>query len=231
MGDTDLVGDLPRLIAFDLDGTLIDSRRDLTDTANQLIGALGGRPHSEDVVSRMVGEGARLLVQRATQAAGLGDPPGALERFLQIYDERLLVHTRLYDGVPGALDAAAALATVSLLTNKPLGPTTRILAGLGLAGRFQAVIGGDGRFPRKPDPASMLELIRLAGSTPERTLLVGDSAIDLETTRRAGIRCCLVRYGFGRVTLPDPPVVEHGWVVDHARELPGVFTAFAAATA
>ena len=225
------MGHLQRLIAFDLDGTLIDSRRDLTDSANQLIEELGGRPHTEDVVSRMVGEGARLLVQRATQAAGLGDPPGALERFLRIYDERLLVHTRLYEGILEALDAAAGVATVSLLTNKPLGPTTRILAGLGLEGRFQAVIGGDGDYPRKPDPASLQALMRLAGATPATTMLVGDSAIDLETTRRAGVRACLVRFGFGRVTLPDPPVVEHGWVVDHARELPAVFAAFAAATA
>ena len=227
MGNTDIVGDIQRLIAFDLDGTLIDSRRDLTDSANQLIVELGGAPLSEEAVGRMVGEGARLLVQRATMAAGLGDPPGALERFLAIYDRRLLVHTRMYDGVPQALEAASRVAHLSLLTNKPLAPTVRILDALGMHGVFASVIGGDSTFPRKPDPASLLEQIRLTGSSVERTLLVGDSAIDRETARRAGVRCCLVRYGFGRVTLPDEVQAGDGWVVDHTSELPGVFAAFA----
>ncbi len=225
------MGQLQRLIVFDLDGTLIDSRRDLTDSANALIVEHGGAPLTEDAVSRMVGEGARLLVQRATHAAGLGDPPGALERFLEIYGTRLLVHTRLYDGVPDALDAAHRVGTVSLLTNKPLAPTARILDGLGIAGAFKDVIGGDGAFPRKPDPASLLELVRLAGASPETTLLVGDSAIDRDTAARAGIQCCLVLYGFSRITLPETVEVPGGWTVDHASELPAVFEAFAAQTA
>ena len=223
------MGDIQRLIAFDLDGTLIDSRRDLTDSANELIVELGGQPLSEEVVGLMVGEGARLLVQRALHAAGLGDPPGALERFLAIYDTRLMHHTRCYDGVPEAIEAARQVAVVTLLTNKPLAPTLRILDALGLREIFASVIGGDSAFPhafpRKPDPASLLEQIRLARSSVERTLLVGDSAIDRETARRAGVRCCLVRYGFGRVTLPDDVQPGDGWIVDHASELPGVFAA------
>lgn len=230
MGDADLVGDIQRLIAFDLDGTLIDSRRDLTDSANQLIEELGGTPLSEEAVGRMVGEGARLLVQRALTASGLGDPPGALERFLAIYDTRLMHHTRCYDGVPEAIEAARRVATVTLLTNKPLAPTRRILDALGLGGTFAHVIGGDSAFPRKPDPASLLEQIRLTGSSPGRTLLVGDSAIDHETARRARVRCCLVLYGFSRITLPETVDVEGGWMVDRAAELPAVFEAFAART-
>lgn len=223
------MGQLQRLIVFDLDGTLIDSRRDLTDSANALIVEHGGAPLTEDAVSRMVGEGARLLVQRAMHAAGLGDPPGALERFLEIYGTRLLVHTRLYDGVQAALAAAHRAGTVSLLTNKPLAPTRRILDGLGIAGEFADVIGGDGAFPRKPDPASLLELMRLAGATPETTLLVGDSAIDRDTAARAGIPCCLVLYGFSRITLPETVEVPGGWTVEHASELPAVFEQFARA--
>ncbi|MEQ1897923.1 MAG: HAD-IA family hydrolase [Vicinamibacterales bacterium] len=221
------MGDLHRLIAFDLDGTLIDSRRDLTDSANQLIVELGGAPLSEEAVGRMVGEGARLLVQRALTAAGLGDPSGSLERFLSIYDDRLLVHTRMYDGVPAALEAASRVASLSLLTNKPLAPTMRILDALGIASFFGSIIGGDSAFPRKPDPASLLDQMRLAGVDSRGTLLVGDSAIDRETARRAGVRCCLVRYGFGRVTLPDDVGAGDGWIVDDAGELPDVFRQFA----
>ena len=227
MGNPDIVGDIQRLIAFDLDGTLIDSRRDLADSANELIVERGGQPLSEETVGLMVGEGARLLVQRALHAAGLGDPPGALERFLAIYDTRLMHHTRCYEDVPEAIAAARQVAAVTLLTNKPLAPTVRILDALGMRGAFANVIGGDSAFPRKPDPASLLEQIRLTGSSVERTLLVGDSAIDRETARRAGVRCCLVRYGFGRVTLPDEVQAGDGWVVDHTSELPGVFAAFA----
>jgi len=191
------VGHLLRLIAFDLDGTLIDSRRDLADSANQLIEELGGEPLSEEQIGGMVGEGAALLVRRAIAAAGLPENPGALERFLAIYDERLLNHTRAYDGVADVVRGARGRARVSVLTNKPLAPTERVLAGLGLRGLFDEVIGGDGPYPRKPDPAGLNALMASAQASPDRTLLVGDSPIDLETAARAGAGCCLVSYGFG----------------------------------
>jgi len=103
------VGHLQRLIAFDLDGTLIDSRRDLADSANQLIAELGGEPLTEQAVGRMVGDGARVLVERALAAAKLVDPGEALPRFLQIYDTRLLNHTRPYPGVEEAIAVARHL--------------------------------------------------------------------------------------------------------------------------
>ncbi len=84
-----------------------------------------------------------------------------------------------------------------MLTNKPTGPTERILAGLGLRDAFDEVIGGDGPAPRKPDPAGLNALMASANASPAETLLVGDSAIDLETATRAGVTCCLVSYGFG----------------------------------
>ena len=121
------MGDLQRLIAFDLDGTLIDSRRDLAESANQVITELGGRPLPEDAIGRMVGEGAAVLVKRALAAAGLGDVPGGLPRFLEIYDGRLTNHTRAYEGIEDAVDAARRVARVIVLTNKPAGPSERIL--------------------------------------------------------------------------------------------------------
>jgi phosphoglycolate phosphatase len=191
------VGHLHRLIAFDLDGTLIDSRRDLADSANQLIEELGGQPLTEEQIGGMVGEGAALLVRRALKAAGRGERAHALQRFLEIYDQRLLNHTRAYDGVVDVVRRARAHARLTVLTNKPLKPTTRILDGLGLRDVFDEVIGGDGPHPRKPDPAGLGAMMDSASATPGRTLLVGDSAIDLETAQRAGVACCLVSYGFG----------------------------------
>jgi phosphoglycolate phosphatase len=224
------VGDLHgRLIAFDLDGTLVDSRRDLADSANQLITELGGAPLSEAAIGRMVGEGAAVLVDRALRAAGIENRPHALPRFLALYDERLLNHTRAYDGIADAVAAARRDARVAVLTNKPSHATERVLEGLGLRPLFEDVIGGDTRWPRKPDPASLQDLMRRAGATPATTLLVGDSAIDHETAMRAGARCCLVRYGFGFDTFPQDRLTGSEWIVGTPAELPGVFARFMAA--
>jgi len=188
-----------RLVAFDLDGTLIDSRRDLADAANALIVERGGTPLPVDDIAAMVGEGAALLVRRALRAAHIerADLDAALARFLALYRERLLVHTRLYDGTREMLDALRALAPLAILTNKPQDPTERILDGLGIAPYFTHVVGGDTPYGRKPDPAGLLFLMSAAAATAPQTLMVGDSAIDLRTARAAGVRCCLVRYGFG----------------------------------
>ena len=191
------MGHLHRLIAFDLDGTLIDSRRDLADSANQLIEELGGQPLTEEQIGGMVGEGAALLVRRALRAAGRGERDHALERFLEIYDERLLNHTRVYAGVADVVRQTHGRARLTVLTNKPTKPTERILEGLGLRGEFDEVIGGDGPYPRKPDPAGLNAMMTAAHAAAGDTLLIGDSAIDLETAKRGGVRCCLVSYGFG----------------------------------
>jgi phosphoglycolate phosphatase len=210
------VGHIQRLIAIDLDGTLIDSRRDLADSANELIAELGGAPLSEDAIAGMVGEGARVLVSRALTAAGLADDPGALPRFLEFYDRRLLNHTYLYDGVLDAVKDARTRARVAVLTNKPIDPTEKILRGLGIRELFDDVIGGDGPFPRKPEPASLQALIAQAGATPADSLLVGDSPVDLETARRASVRCCIVSYGFG---FRRDRVEGAEWIVDDASSL------------
>ncbi len=187
-----------RLVVFDLDGTLVDSKRDLADAANALIAERGGTPLTEDQVAGMVGEGAALLVRRALRAADIDpDLRGALARFLELYDERLLVHTTAYDGIEDLLAALARRVRMAVLTNKPTRATERILSGLGLREYFGDVIGGDTPFGRKPDPTGLVELMSRAGATPETTWLVGDSRVDLETARRAGVRICLARYGFG----------------------------------
>jgi phosphoglycolate phosphatase len=187
-----------RLIVFDLDGTLIDSRQDLADAANALIVERGGTPLPVDAVTRMVGEGAALLVRRALTAAGLEpDLDRALPRFLELYDARLLAHTRLYPGTREALDAIAPRATMAVLTNKPQQPTEIILRGLHVHGYFAHVIGGDTPLGRKPDPAGLRHLMAAAKSSVGETVLVGDSAIDLRTARAAGVAVCLVEYGFG----------------------------------
>ena len=213
------MGDLSRLIAFDLDGTLIDSRRDLADSANELIVELGGTALTEDAIGGMVGEGAALLVRRALHAAGLEHPPAAVTRFLEIYDTRLVNHTRVYPGILEALDSVRGRARLGVLTNKPTAPTERLLDAFAIRDLFHTVIGGDGPHPRKPDPQGLLAMMAASGATPDHTVMVGDSGVDFETARRASVRCCLVSYGFGfRVPLRDQ-VSDGNAVVDNGHAL------------
>jgi phosphoglycolate phosphatase len=198
------LSDSPRLIVFDLDGTLIDSRRDLADAANALLESAGAAPLSEERIGRMVGDGAATLVARAFEASGVERPADALERFLALYDECLLNHTRPYPGIPDVLEVLGLRAPLALLTNKPLASTRRILAGLGLARHFPdgAVIGGDGPFPRKPDPSGLQHLTARARVAAASALLVGDSLVDWRTARAASTPICLARYGFGYEGFP-----------------------------
>jgi phosphoglycolate phosphatase len=187
-----------RLIVFDLDGTLIDSRRDIAESANALLEACGATPLPEDRVGRMVGDGAAVLVARAFAAAGIAAPADALERFVAIYGERLLRHTRPYPRIPEVLAQLARRATLALLTNKPRAATEQILEGLDLARYFgTAIVAGDGTFPRKPDPSGLLHLLGAARVSKTATVLVGDSTIDWRTAQAASTAICLARYGFG----------------------------------
>lgn len=210
------------IIVFDLDGTLIDSARDLAESIGELLQAYGTAPLPLAEVVTMVGEGAPLLVRRALARAGLQAPPDeALARFMQIYDRRLLVHTVAYPGVAEALALAVRRGPLAVLTNKPLGPTIGVLESLGLSGFFSRIIGGDSEYGRKPDPTGLLSLQALAPG--ERLVMVGDSPADWNVAVNAGCRFVFARYGFGAPKFGDtPPAAEH--VIDHARELEGVLS-------
>lgn len=189
-------------IAFDLDGTLVDSIGDLAASASELVTSLGGRALAPQEVGLMVGDGAGVLVQRALVAAGLDpDTPAALQQFLEIYDRRLLDRTAPYDGVPDMLLLARRRARLSVVTNKPLAPSQRILDALGLNGYFDVVLGGDSAYGRKPNPAGL----RAAAAGAEHVMLVGDSPVDCETAEAAGIAFVWARYGFGADRFDVPP--------------------------
>ena len=188
------------LIVFDLDGTLIDSRRDLAESTNEMLATYGAAPLPIDDVARLVGEGAKVLVERALAATGR-DPrePDALARFREIYDRRLLVHTRPYPRIPDVVRELAEGNVLAVLTNKPEVPSRRLLEAFDLDRHFRYVTGGDSGAARKPDPAGLEALMRDCGASPGRTWLVGDSMIDVETGRRAGVRICVALYGFGQL--------------------------------
>ena len=198
------MGDVRRLIVFDLDGTLVDSERDLADAVNALLEERGAPRLSERVIAGMVGDGAGVLVRRALDAAGLDLDDASVPRFLALYGERLTRTTRPYEGMVDALTAVGGSATCAVLTNKPADHTQRLLDELGLAAFFASSVGGDGPFPRKPDPAGLRHLMTQHAAGPLSTVLIGDSHIDAATAAAAGTLFCLAEYGFGaRVVTSD----------------------------
>jgi phosphoglycolate phosphatase len=191
------------VLVFDLDGTLVDSRRDIAESANELLASLDAPPLDHDEVVRMVGEGARLLVSRVLAAGGAReDLEAAYARFSAIYERRLADHTRPYPGVVAGLEQLAERFTLAVLTNKPQHHTDRLLDALDLRRYFVQALGGDTAHGRKPDPAGLTSLVAAAGAVPAAALLLGDSWVDAETARRAGTRFCFADYGFGAVP-PD----------------------------
>jgi phosphoglycolate phosphatase len=212
-----------RLIVFDLDGTLVDSRRDLAESANAVLKSCGCPEHSVEAIGRMVGDGAATLIARAFEAAGCQPPDDALSRFLAIYDQRLLRYTRPYDGIVDVLSCVSRTASLAVLTNKPLAATRAVVDGLDLTRFFGGrIVGGDGPFPRKPDPGGLLDLMRVAGAGPGETLLVGDSLVDFQTARAAATRVCIARYGFGFEGFPIQELRDTDPSIDRPADLLGV---------
>jgi phosphoglycolate phosphatase len=202
-----------RLAIFDLDGTLVDSVDDLAAAVNVALARVGLPPRSRDEVRGMIGNGARVLLERAVSPhAQLLET--ALAAWREHYAAHLLDSTRLYPGIAEAL--AGAGRALAVLTNKP-GPMARqILEGLGVAGRFAAVVGG-GDAAAKPDPAGALELLRRLGARAEGAVLVGDSPVDAATARNAGITVRAVTWGLSsREELVRAGAVH---LLDEARDL------------
>lgn len=189
---------MPALVVFDLDGTLVDSRQDLAASTNDVLIACGAPALPVTEVERMVGDGARSLVQRALARAGCAaDLDEALAEFHRRYATRLLETTRPYDGIDEVLAAMGATVPLAVLTNKPLAPSQRLIDAFGWADTFGRVIGGDGPFPRKPDPAGLRDLMAWADARPADTWLVGDSMVDVAAAQAAGVAMCVAAYGFG----------------------------------
>lgn len=212
---------MSRLVVFDLDGTLVDSKRDLADSANEMLAGYGAAALSEEAITRMVGAGAAQLVARTLQAAHLDVPlDNALARFLESYDRRLTNHTRPYPGIPEVLtELDSEGVKMALLTNKPLEASERILDAFGLARFFRLRIGGDGPWPRKPAPDGLRFLLKEESAEPLETVMVGDSPVDLATARNAGVRACLARYGFGFADIAPEMLQGDELIVDHARDI------------
>ena len=186
-----------RALVFDLDGTLIDSKQDLVLSVNATLRAMGREELPEDLVASYVGSGAPVLISRAL--GGSPDPEElqhALKYFLSHYEEHKLDHTRAYPGVREALVQLNG-TPMAVLTNKPANISVRILEGLGLASLFRVIYGGNSFATKKPDPQGANTALQDLGVTAAQSAMVGDSEVDVQTARNAGMVSAIVNFGFG----------------------------------
>ncbi|MGA9978759.1 MAG: HAD-IA family hydrolase [Candidatus Sulfotelmatobacter sp.] len=226
-----------QLVIFDLDGTLIDSRLDLVHAVNAALRYIGRTELPDEVIASYVGDGAPVLIQRALGGEVVDEAlvRKGLEFFLKYYREHKLDHTTVYPGVAEALAAIQNSASQSangtshgtprklaVLTNKPVVPSKAIVEALGLGRFFSHVYGGNSFPTKKPDPEGARRLLKDCGVQPQQAAMIGDSHVDINTGRNAGMFTVGVTYGFAPHTLRDePPDV----LVDHPSELAALFTA------
>ncbi len=202
-----------RLLVFDLDGTLIDSRLDLIHSVNAMLRHLGRPALDGDIIASYVGDGAPALVRRALGDADADNEAlfqGALEYFLGYYRVHKLDHTTVYEGIPEVLARLANSSNgvprpMAVLSNKPVNPSRDILRALGLGDFFVRVYGGNSFTTKKPDPLGVRTILQEAGVAADEALMIGDSAIDVLTGRNAGLWTCGVMYGFAPRTLEEVP--------------------------
>lgn len=193
------------LAIFDLDGTLIDSKLDLAYSVNATRAHMGLPPLPHDRIFSYVGNGAPVLIRRALPDATEEECARALEFFVHYYHDHRLDHTTLYPGVEATLrELDANGVTLAVLTNKPVRISQAIVEGLGVADLFVEVLGGNSFDRKKPDPVGIHHLRRRTGAAAGRTLMVGDSRVDIETALNAGVASCGVTYGFQPETLTAP---------------------------
>ncbi|HEX3351801.1 MAG TPA: HAD-IA family hydrolase [Terriglobales bacterium] len=214
-----------KLLVFDLDGTLIDSRLDLVHSVNAMLRHFERPELPDEVVASYVGDGAPVLVRRA-----LGDPKDekflkhALEYFLAYYKAHKLDHTRVYEGIRESLAAIHGAngfrRKMAVLSNKPVLPSRAIVEALGMSQFFVHVYGGNSFSTKKPDPAGARSLLKETKTQPHEAVIIGDSAIDVLTGRNAGMWTCGVTYGFAPHTLCEAPPDA---ILDHPHELAELF--------
>jgi phosphoglycolate phosphatase len=210
-----------KLLVFDLDGTLIDSAQDLCNSVNAALEHVGQMPLADPLIASYVGNGAPLLVRRAL-ACGLGIAVEEVDAelqaraytyFLDYYREHKLDFTYAYEGVMEALAALRNLheahggtaRTMAVLTNKPVRPAQGICEGLGMADYFLHIYGGDSFAVKKPNPLGLRTLMEEVGARPEETAMIGDSKVDVQTARNAGVWSVGCAFGFGPQNLMETP--------------------------
>lgn len=211
------------LVIFDLDGTLVDSVKDLCEAVNATRVFMGLTALPEETVASYVGNGAPVLIRRAMGAEASDQRvEEALAHFLGYYREHMLDHTRPYPGVVETLETLHTRGCrMAVLTNKPERFSRDMCTGLGFGKFFFQIYGGNSFLQKKPDPIGIHTLMRECGAKTEETWMVGDSATDILTARNAGVQCVGVTYGISPDSLKDAPP---DYLLDSLLSLPPLLT-------
>jgi phosphoglycolate phosphatase len=189
---------MTRIALFDLDGTLIDSAPDLRAALNRLMAAEGLAPFSLPEVVGFIGDGARVLVERALAARGRPFAAGLLDRFLEDYTAHAAIETYAYPGISALLETLAEEGwRLAVCTNKPEAAAREVLGALGLTRHLAAIGGGDSFPTRKPDPAHLLATLAAAGGEVSQAIMIGDHHNDMAAARGAGVKAIFVSWGYG----------------------------------
>ncbi len=195
------------LLIFDLDGTLIDSRLDLANSVNATRAEMGKPPLEHSLVYSYVGNGAPVLIRKAMgPEASDAEVKHALQFFLDYYRDHAVDATELYPGVRESLDRLhAAGMQLAILTNKPVRISEAIMKHFALDSMLFRIYGGNSFEQKKPDPVGIDKLRAETGAAADQTWMVGDSIVDMQTARNAGVMACGVTYGFQPETLKECP--------------------------
>lgn len=184
-----------QLIIYDLDGTLVDTGEDITNAANHMLERMAEPAMSRDAVSELVGRGLHDLVRRCLKTEDPVRVEQGLRWFYGHYQAHLFDHSRLYAGAMDVLEYFR-FRRQAIVTNKPHPFARRLMEGLGVSGYFAEIIEGDSTYPKKPDPTSLHALMRRWQVAPHDVLLIGDSPIDVETGKNAGVATVMLTHGF-----------------------------------
>ncbi len=205
-----------QLLVFDFDGTLVDTKKDIADAVNRTLKELGLRTLDREVLYTFIGKGVNHLMTRSLEGTGCNDLPRAIDAFMKHYEAHLMDHTHLFPNCRETLEHFSHKAN-TILSNKPTRFITQILDALDCRTPFSTILGGDSMPAKKPDPGGLHHILEQHRVRPEATLMIGDSLVDVETGKRAGVKTCGVTYGHaGRATLET---AQPDWIIDDLLEL------------
>jgi phosphoglycolate phosphatase len=193
------------VLIFDLDGTLVDSKKDLTASVNHVRLTFGFPQLTERQIAGYIGDGAHMLIRRALgPEVSEGDIQSGLQLFLSYYRDHMLDQSVLYPGVVEALESLRDFR-LAVLTNKPIRFSRMMLEGLGILQSFAAVYGGNSFERKKPDPVGIFQILSDTSGRAENTWMIGDSAVDVLTGRNAGVKTCGVSWGYATESFERTP--------------------------
>ena len=205
-----------KLLVFDFDGTLVDTKKDIVDSVNRTLKQLGLRTLDREILSTFIGKGVNHLLTRSLEGTGYEDLHRAIDTFMRDYEEHLMDQTILFPNCRETLNYFSGKEN-TILSNKPTRFITQILDALDCSDPFSTIIGGDLMPAKKPDPGGLLHILEQHEVRPENALMIGDSLVDIETGKQAGVKTCGVTYGHaGRKTLES---AQPDWIIDDLLEL------------